>query len=110
MEASPVPKENLEKDQREGVVIAVRKSAHFIMFLLLGIYAYLSADALKINKQVIVALAFCLMYGVSDEVHQLFVEGRSCEFTDVIIDFCGSMAGVFLILLLKKKFKKRGVV
>lgn len=37
---------------------------------------------------------------MTDEVHQLFVPGRSCQVTDMLIDSCGVLAGVLAGLAL----------
>jgi VanZ family protein len=46
------------------------------------------------------ALAVC--YAATDEVHQLFVSGRSGQPTDVLIDACGVLAGVAVVHLLTR--------
>ena len=38
-------------------------------------------------------------YAVTDEFHQSFVPGRSCELRDVVIDSCGVLTGVLAALL-----------
>ena len=43
------------------------------------------------------------VYAVSDEVHQLFVEGRSCEVRDMLLDSAGVAAGVLLMNWLKSR-------
>ena len=43
------------------------------------------------------------IYAVSDEVHQLFVEGRSCEVRDMLLDSAGVAAGVLLMNWLKSR-------
>ena len=48
---------------------------------------------------------------VTDEIHQLFVPGRSGQITDVILDSCGGLIGAVLsaiILYLIRKRKKDG--
>ena len=45
----------------------------------------------------------CVIYACSDEIHQLFIFGRSCELRDVLIDFIGSLLGVMIAY----KFYKR---
>lgn len=42
------------------------------------------------------AILFCLLYGISDEVHQLFVPGRTCDITDVCVDVSGATIGTLL--------------
>ncbi|MFR1872919.1 MAG: VanZ family protein [Coprococcus sp.] len=51
------------------------------------------------------------LYAVTDEIHQLFVPGRSGQITDVILDSCGGLIGAVLsatILYLIRKRKKDG--
>lgn len=45
-------------------------------------------------------------YAVSDEVHQFFVPGRSCEPRDMFIDSCGVAAGVLIMLLVRRVAEK----
>jgi VanZ family protein len=40
--------------------------------------------------------AFCLVYGISDEFHQYFVDGRTAEIGDVIADLIGGLLGAVL--------------
>ena len=42
---------------------------------------------------------FCILYAVSDEVHQYFVPGRSCRLFDVGVDSTGILFGAALFLL-----------
>lgn len=41
------------------------------------------------------------LYATSDEIHQLFVPGRSGQFTDVLIDTGGVVAGYFFVVLVR---------
>ena len=90
----------------------VRKSAHFICYLLLGILATAAMQTTHFSnrKKVIFALLICLLFATSDEFHQLFVPGRSGEVRDVCLDFAGSAVGTFLacsFLYLKKRRRLR---
>lgn len=70
----------------------VRKTAHFCVYLILGL---LVLNCFDINKKYILyALLICFIYSISDEVHQFFISGRSCEVFDVFIDTFGSMIGI----------------
>ncbi len=92
----------------------IRKIAHFTLFAILGICAFISANLTFIKKgshfiqkDALISLVFCLLYAISDEVHQIFVPGRSGQVTDVLIDLSGSIAGilivVFIICLISRK-------
>jgi len=39
------------------------------------------------------AIAIAVSYGLTDEVHQMFVPGRSAEVADLIADAAGACAG-----------------
>ena len=83
----------------------VRKSAHFIEFFILGLLVInVVKDYYKINyKYLIICILFCLIYSISDEVHQIYVLGRSCRIKDVIIDTIGSSIGVIIYYLIYKR-------
>lgn len=88
----------------------VRKFAHFFAYMILGI---LVTNGFKKNgskKVFLFSFAICVIYAVSDELHQLFVPGRGCELKDIIIDSAGSLSGIFLTKEyygLSKKYKRR---
>ena len=70
----------------------VRKTAHFLEYLVLGL---LVLNCFNINKKyMLYSLIICFLYSISDEVHQIFVPGRSCEVLDVMIDTIGSLIGI----------------
>lgn len=74
----------------------VRKNAHFFAYLILGV---LVSNALKNNeikgsKGIIIVLTICILYAISDEIHQLFIPGRAGQVRDVIIDSAGAVVGI----------------
>lgn len=88
------------------LVFPVRKCAHLSLYLVLGILVIsLLREYMAINtKLVILSLLICFLYACSDEIHQLFVPGRSGEVRDVLIDTLGSILGVsFYYLVFRKK-------
>jgi len=95
---------SLEKQTEivEGMHFYVRKAAHFSEYALLGVLAYLNASQYirTTAKRFIAALPFCLVYAASDEFHQLFTDGRYGSPVDVMIDFSGSVTGIFLTFLI----------
>lgn len=86
------------------LVVPVRKSAHFMLYLILGFLVInLLREYMIINtKSIILTIVICFLYACSDEIHQLFVIGRSGEIRDVIIDTFGSGTGIFSYCLIRK--------
>ena len=70
----------------------LRKLAHLAEYAILGA---LLDRALR-RPQLVVAVALAGLYAVTDEVHQLFVEGRHGSPLDVAIDTLGALLGVLL--------------
>lgn len=71
----------------------IRKSAHFVIYMLLG-YFVLRALAKVKRLNILLAITICLLYAISDEAHQLFIPGRSGEIRDVLIDSAGATIGI----------------
>ena len=93
---STVNKKAKKEDLRKGVTFWVRKSAHFSIYALLGIWTMLflnTFDNLTTGKKIMICVIFGLAYAISDEFHQSFVSGRSMELRDMIIDTCGCFVG-----------------
>ncbi len=102
----------LEKQQElcAPFQFVVRKSAHFTAYFLLGVLSFLSVLTYKrsLKFKLVSSGAFCFLYSVSDEIHQLFVKGRSGEIRDVFIDTCGALLAILLVYcILKSKKSKR---
>ena len=87
----------------------LRKSAHFTLYLILGLLLISALYEYKLDdtKTILIALLIAFLYACSDEFHQLFVPGRSGEILDVLIDTLGSLTGImcyyYTSLLWRKK-------
>ena len=87
----------------EELQFIVRKSAHFIGYMILGILAScLISYYGNINKKYPLAFLICVIYAISDEIHQLFVPGRAGQVRDVLIDSAGSLLGIILVMAFEK--------
>ncbi|MGN1482050.1 VanZ family protein [Porcipelethomonas sp.] len=87
----------------------VRKAAHFSVYNVLGILTFAAVHISGLKFPLVKAPVICLAYAASDEIHQYFVPGRSCELRDVCIDFSGSVTGIILaclVLLIAVKMRK----
>lgn len=90
-------KEYSDEEMLNNFVKPVRKLAHFTIYLILGILVYLYVKELNISKIFIISLLVCILYALSDEIHQLFIIGRSGRILDVFIDSLGSLLGIFIM-------------
>lgn len=96
------------KKKVEDSTFLVRKTAHFTEYLILGILVFqLLSDYTKISKKTIIfCLLICYLYAVSDEVHQIFIPGRTAKIMDTFIDGAGSLFGIILANIYYKKCRK----
>ncbi|WP_026672417.1 VanZ family protein [Alkalihalobacterium bogoriense] len=85
----------------------IRKGAHFFAYMILGILVFhaLTKSNTTGVKRIWLTLVICVIYAITDEVHQLFVPGRSGEFTDVLIDSAGALVGVGVCQLVRKMIR-----
>lgn len=92
----------------ESFVVPVRKSAHFFIYFVLGILMISFVGEFRnINYiALLISISICFLYACSDEVHQLFVSGRSGEACDVFIDTFGSFFGVIIYFICYTKYRK----
>ena len=70
--------------------LVLRKLAHTAEFAVLG------ALLLRALRDETAAFAGGVLYAITDEVHQLFVQGRHGSALDVAIDSVGVAAGILL--------------
>ena len=82
----------------------VRKSAHFTIYLLLGLIfiSLLKEYNITDKRSIIYTVIFVCLYACSDEIHQLFVPGRSGEVLDVLIDTTGGFIGTMIYKLYRR--------
>ena len=93
----------------------VRKLAHFTEFFILGCLS--SAFLLKafagkekpLRISAAVSLCYCLAVAVTDELLQLTSPGRSCQLSDMMLDFSGAAAGAVLLTLVFMIIKRRKI-
>lgn len=95
------------EDTTADLMVYLRKLAHVIEYMILGILVYfaLSFD-FAIRKSAVGAMGFGWFYGYLDELHQLFVPGRTGSLTDVFLDGVGVTIGVGLCVWLALKSRK----
>jgi len=81
-------------------------AAYFILSQFCSLLFLYQDKYLWIKKYHLVsALIVVFVYGAIDEIHQLFIPGRSCDLLDLTADTIGAIAGLLLLRYLLKKFK-----
>lgn len=97
-------KENKDQNQNEEQLIEklnkpLRKCMHATEYLILSILILngLRNYEIKEWKAVVISIIISFLYACTDEFHQLFVDGRTSQFTDVLIDTFGAILGVAMI-------------
>lgn len=75
----------------------IRKAAHFCEFALLSFLMSNAVFASFQNKKAgVIAFPCACLYAVTDELHQLFSDGRACRVTDILIDSSGAFLGALI--------------
>lgn len=96
--------EDMEK-LKNAINKIIRKIAHFSLYTLVGIVSMsLMNIALKssIKIKAIISLIIGAVYAITDEIHQIFVVGRTASITDVLIDTSGVIVGIVIIMVIVK--------
>lgn len=88
------------------VDFAVRKTAHFLEYTLLGMLLTLLLDSYRARWHWL-SWAGCTLYAATDEIHQLFVAGRTGKWQDVLLDSSGALAGLLLAMLVLWLIRRR---
>lgn len=93
----PVKKQMVKKADSK-----IRTLAHFSEYTLLGFLVFLHLSLYNISKIKSAPFAFagCTLYATLDEIHQIFVPGRSFQFTDILTDASGSLLGILVLWVL----------
>lgn len=74
-----------------------KKGGHAIGYALLGLaYYFALPPRLSVGYRRVLALLMAVLFALSDEYHQSFVEGRGSSIRDVAIDSAGALVGLLL--------------
>ena len=90
----------------------VRELAHMTEFIPLGfslsalLFAIYQPKGRKTGKLSLISLGCGALYALSDEIHQLFVDGRGFQLFDIFMDSCGCTIGIIISLVIYDIFNK----
>jgi VanZ family protein len=91
------------ESSQAGVALpgGIWQSDKLVHFLVFGLLATVTLRALRIESprsRAVVAVSLASLFGASDELHQLFTPGRSCDLFDWLADTLGAGLAVGLYL------------
>lgn len=87
----------------------VRKTAHASEYAVLALLAAGAVIGKKttLRAGILVPLAVAAAYAATDEIHQLFVDGRSGQISDVLLDSAGALTGLLLLAGIRIWLRRR---
>lgn len=85
---------------------------HFFSFFFLAFFLSPALVKGKNKSLIFIAIIITIMYGISDEIHQLFVPGRCCSFQDFLINSAGILSAslIYTFSLSGRKNKKQNLM
>lgn len=85
--------------------LPVRKIAHISEYFILCLFVCLFLSTYNLDYVFVIfySFMFCFFYAFTDEIHQIYVPGRSGNMIDIFVDSVG-----ILTCLMLYYFKKRG--
>ena len=63
---------------------------------------FINTYELKNKKKILISLLIGIIYAISDEIHQMFSDGRTTTILDVFIDSCGVLFGIGIFMIFCK--------
>ena len=73
---------------------AFRSIAHALEYCGLALLLFNAIYQTVRNPKIILPFLISVFYSVTDEVHQIFIEGRAFQLTDIAVDTLGSAVGI----------------
>jgi len=73
-----------------------REYMHGVVFLVFGLLMKnaVTQSGGKGIRAIVISLVICIVYAISDEIHQIFVPGRALQLSDLAMDSIGSIIGI----------------
>ena len=112
--AIDVSNSSISDNKKEDIVnvlnLPIRKLAHFSLYFILSILFmvfFMSFNKFNLRYVILISIIFCFIYACSDEYHQTFINGRTGQFIDVIIDTIGASVGSIIYSIGYKRLTKK---
>ena len=88
----------------------IKKGGHALGYALLGLaYFYALPRRISISFRWLLAMMMVVLFALSDEFHQSFVEGRTSSLQDVLIDSFGAAAALFIVAVYSSNSRSKSI-
>lgn len=81
---------------------------HIVAYFVLGPLYYLALTKYKHRRPFMKAFLLCLLFGITDEIHQYFIPTRYPDIYDLARDLLGTGIGLVVVFLVQKKKNTAG--
>lgn len=104
------PSDKEYNEIKSNVSFIVRKVAHFTEYFILGLLLMNMMFILDIkSNRIIYSIMIVILYAISDELHQMLVDGRNGYIGDVLLDSSGGMFAIYLyhrLIMMRFNYEK----
>ncbi|MFC1564601.1 VanZ family protein [candidate division KSB1 bacterium] len=88
-------------------ILHLDKVVHFFEYGILGFLflraIYYSQSERELPRSLLTAFGITIFFAAFDELHQIYVPGRTASFMDFAADFAGIIAAIFVFRYIVKK-------
>ena len=112
--AIDISNSSINDNKKEDIVnvlnLPIRKLAHFSLYFVLSILVMsflVSSNKFNLRNIILISILLCFIYASTDEYHQTFINGRTGQFSDVIIDTIGASVGSIIYSIGYNKLIKK---
>lgn len=84
----------------------IRTLAHFSEFACLSFFMNNLFVSYKDKLTPVIACTLSFLYAITDEIHQIFVPERACQFQDMMVDLAGIVSGMAVYVVIYALVKK----
>lgn len=103
---------NIDDENRYEIIMfinkPIRKIAHMFEYFILSLLLFNFFKKFKLGKKkYYITAGICFLYSIFDEFHQTFINGRTGQFSDCLIDMIGAMIYIILVYFSNKRRKRK---
>lgn len=98
---------NISKDNINEVIMLlhnpIRECAHVFEYFILGFLIFKNLENFNVNNKYMTTILCGFIFASFDEIHQLFIIGRTFQYFDILMDMLGICLIIIIIYNKKRK-------